>query len=155
MSMARKTLAETSQTAHALRNLIQVLRNSEKGLAVGEEGLTDSDLKALFRLLAEQRARHADELELELRLEWPEGVEEEAGGDGYLPCAWTEVRSALNREDENGILNKCDQGAELVTQVYEAALEGSLPRRTSALLRRHLIQIKSLRDVLKSLSRND
>jgi uncharacterized protein (TIGR02284 family) len=142
------------ETTDVLRNLVDLCRNAERGFVLAEEGLTNGEAKRLFRRFAQERGRQAEELETELdRLARGDG--QAAAGDECVPCAWTQIRSALNQVDEYGLIALCDEGTDLIVKAYESALETTLPRSTRTLLEKHQIQIKTMQEVLKTLSKMD
>ena len=143
------------ESCGVLQNLIQFLRNAERGFALAEEGITNGDVKMLFRHFTRQLGRHAAELETEVSTQFPHGECAATSEEWILPCAWTHIRSALNQEDEKGLIEKCGEGTDQVVKAYDSAMEVPLKKATSTLLETQLRQIRAIQEVLKVLSRMD
>src|SRR5262245_24628379 len=116
------------EISDVLRNLLELCRNAERGFTVAEDGVTDGEVKKLFQRFTQERARQAGELERELERQSPREWQAAAFDEECLPCAWTQIRSALNQLDEQGLIALCCEGTELLEKAYAAALETRLLR---------------------------
>ncbi|HVR73937.1 MAG TPA: PA2169 family four-helix-bundle protein [Planctomycetota bacterium] len=147
---------DRERALQVLDELIRTCKNEERGLRLAAEGLTDGDLRVLFKHYAWQTARFVEELREEAAHLMRSGKEREApSSNRFLPCGWIGVRSALNVRDEAGIISECGQGVHAALKVYEDALGVPLPGRVNNLLREQFLGVKKTHDCLLALSRLD
>src|SRR5580704_8723357 len=110
-----------------LNDLIETCKDGEQGFraaaeAVGKE--QETDLRTLFNLYAQQRARFAAELQSEVL---------HRGGDptksGHVSAAfkrgWANLKAALTRNDEASIIAECEAGEDSAMRNYENALKAT------------------------------
>jgi uncharacterized protein (TIGR02284 family) len=112
-----------------LNDLIETCKDGEQGFRTAAEAISadgESDLRTLFNLYAQQRARFAAELQNEvLRL----------GGDptksGHVSAAfkrgWMNLKAAVTGHDEASIIAECEASEAAAMRNYENALKKSLP----------------------------
>lgn len=147
---------DRERALEVLNELIQRCKNEERAFRLAAEGLTDGDIRVLFKHYAWQTARFAEELREEAAHLIRAGkVREAPSSNQFLACGWVAVRSALNERDESGIISECGQGVLAALKAYEDALGASLPRRVNNLLREQFLGVKKTHDCLLALSRLD
>ncbi len=126
----RSIMAEHNlEVISALNDLIETCKDAEEGFraaagAIGKEG--DPELKTLFNLYAQQRARFAAELQNEVL---------HRGGDptnsGHVSAAfhrgWVNLKTAVTRADEAAIIAECEASEGFAMRNYENAMKKSLP----------------------------
>jgi uncharacterized protein (TIGR02284 family) len=106
----------------AIRNLISVLRDGEKGFAAIGEHIKDSDYKSYF--LAESRVRgsYAAELETAVNFITDAEVRETGTISGAFHRAFGDLKAHLGASDHS-LLETAEQGEDAAKKAYKEALE--------------------------------
>jgi uncharacterized protein (TIGR02284 family) len=138
-----------------LNDLIETCKDGEQGFRkaaeeVGEEG--DAELRTLFNLYAQQRARFAAELQEEVR---------RRGGDpaksGHVSAVfhrgWMELKSAVTGKSEAAIIAECERGEDAALRNYERVLKENLPADLAAIVEAQYAEIRLAHDRIRSLER--
>jgi len=138
-----------------LNDLIETCKDGEQGFRtaaeeVGEEG--DAELRTLFNLYAQQRARFGAELQDEVR---------RLGGDGakagHVSAAfhrgWMTVKSAVTGRTEAAIIAECERGEDAAMRNYESALKKNLPSDLLDLVEAQYSEIRLAHNRVRSLER--
>jgi uncharacterized protein (TIGR02284 family) len=112
----------------------------------------DPKLKALFDQMAAQRARIAADLEPHARR-----LGGEAGSDGTGTAAlhrrWIDIKSLLNRHDDNAIVVEVERGDAITLDAFRDALEGMLPPDSRDVIERLYGELRSAHATIASLDR--
>src|SRR5437868_10634979 len=112
-----------------LNDLIETCKDGEKGYRAAAEAIEqkgDPELRTLFHLYAQQRARFAAELQNEVL---------HRGGDpakaGHVSAAfhrgWINLKAALAGNNQASILAEIENGDQSAMRNYERILKQSLP----------------------------
>lgn len=106
----------------AVRTVIEVLHDGEKGFRSFSEEIKDPTVKTYFAEESTTRGKFADELET--ALESVTGDDEEQGGmaTGAVHRAWGELKSKLGGGDHT-ILATAEQGEDAAKKAYEEVLK--------------------------------
>jgi len=129
----------------ALRSLIDVCRDGERGYTCAAEHVNDPWLRQLFRDYAEQRSTFADDLERELAV-FREEPEPHPAVAAWIHRKWLDVRASLEPGSAIVMLIECERGENAARVKYEHALAAPLPPRVRELLRAQLTEIHKAHD---------
>jgi uncharacterized protein (TIGR02284 family) len=144
-------MADHSEVADVIRDLINTCRDGEKGFRDAADHAKRSDLKSMFLEVSRERAAFAQELESQLASFNPEKDEKQEGHVvGALHRAWIDTKTALGAGDQ-AILEWLEQGEDYAKGKYEKALSTGLPAGVLAIVRRQAQSIISTHDRVKAL----
>jgi uncharacterized protein (TIGR02284 family) len=135
---------------NVVENLIETCRDGEKGYQDAASHAKRTDLKTFFTEQGAQRARFADELQLELsRLGKPEKKESGTVG-GAMHRAWIDAKVAVGGGDKT-ILESVEKGEDSAKENYQKALSGALPTNVLEIVRRQASSVLSAHDRVRDL----
>ena len=133
-----------------VENLIETCHDGEKGYKDAASHAKRTDLKTFFTEQGAQRARFADELQLELsKLGKPEKKESGTVG-GAMHRAWIDTKVAVGGGDKT-ILESVEKGEDSAKENYEKALNGALPPSVLEIVRRQASSVLNTHDRVKGL----
>ncbi len=135
----------------AIRNLISVLRDSEKGFADIGEHIKDSGYKSFF--LAESRVRgsYAAEIERTVNFVTDANVHETGTISGALHRAFGDLKAHLGASDHS-LLETAEQGEDVAKKAYKEALEDtSVSDTLRALIAQQAEHVNQSHDKVKAL----
>ena len=136
-----------------LHRLIETCRDAERGFRAAADAVSDSALKRLFGVYAQQRAEFAQELTSEAaRLG---GTPPRHGSvTGALHRALINVRAAVSGRDEHAVIAEAERGEDVAVATYGQALQiASLPADVRAVIARQAGRIKETHARLSDLKR--
>jgi uncharacterized protein (TIGR02284 family) len=140
----------------ALKSIINVLEDGQKGMAEIGEYLKDETLKCYFLTESLERASFRGELENELHRHGVADVHESGTVTGALYRAWAGLKAKLGGDD-HALLEIAEQGEDEAKAAYKDALEQELPLPTRQLLteqQTHILRshdyVRAQRDVRKA-----
>lgn len=133
-----------------LHHLIEICRDGEHGYRAAAEHVHDESLKGLFRDLAEQRRKFADDLVPHLnRLGGaPDGAGTTAGA---LHRGWMNLRAHMPRHADHTIVVEAGRGEHAALQAYDDALHGMLPPTVSSLVEEQRDEIERSRERMRTI----
>jgi len=135
---------------NVVENLIEACRDGEKGYKDAASHAKRTDLKTFFTEQGSQRARFADELQLELsKLGKPEKKESGSVG-GAMHRAWIDTKVAVGGGDKT-ILESVEKGEDSAKESYEKALTGALPANVLEIVRRQASSVVTAHDRVRDL----
>lgn len=137
----------------AVRTVIEVLHDGEKGFQSLGEQLKDTQVKRYFIEESALRGRFASELESALGSATGENIDEGGTVSGTLHRAWGELKGKMGGSD-HALLETAEQGEDTAKKAYEDALKlTDVPAPVQTLLRKqqtHILQshdhVKAMRD---------
>jgi uncharacterized protein (TIGR02284 family) len=132
-------------------SLIETLKDGQEGFKQAAEGVSDPQLKSLFRDYSQQRARFAAALQSEARRQGETEPENSSSAAGALHRGWINLKSAITGGDEHTILAECERGEDSAVEEYKKALEDDLTPAAQELVSRQFVEIKAAHDRIKSL----
>ena len=132
-------------------NLIETLKDGQEGFKKAAEGVTNPNLKSLFRDYSQQRSRFATALQSEARRQGEIDPENSSSTTGALHRGWINLKSAITGGDEHAILAECERGEDSAVEQYEKALADGLTASAHELVSRQFVEIKAAHDRIKSL----
>ena len=110
----------------AVQCVIEILIDSQEGLATVGERLQDQALKRYFFTESLLRAQYIDQLETALRQRGVSRFREKGSSAATLHRTWARIKSRFMSGDHT-LLVTAEQGEDAVTEVYIRALETYLP----------------------------
>ncbi|HEY0786120.1 MAG TPA: PA2169 family four-helix-bundle protein [Acidobacteriaceae bacterium] len=137
----------------AIRNLIRVLRDSEKGFADVGEHIRNPEYKRFF--LEESRTRGSYAMEIEKTVNWVTRADLHETGtvSGALHRVWGDIKAHLGASDHS-LLETAEQGEDVAKKAYQEALDDlgvsdtlrALIAEQAEHVRRSHDRVKALRD---------
>ena len=130
-----------------LNDLIETCKDGQQGFVEAAEAVKDVELRTLFNVYSQQRARFAGELQNEVLRH---------GGDpaksGHVSAklhrGWMNLKSAITSNSDASIIAECERGEDSAVANYEDALKKHLPSDLEALV---LHQFREVQDAHKCI----
>jgi uncharacterized protein (TIGR02284 family) len=144
-------MANQKEIISTINNLIETLKDGQKGFTEAADAVDDPQLKSLFTGYSEQRFRFASELQAQVKsLGEPEP---ETGGSaaGAMHRGWINLKSAITSKEESAILAECERGEDAAVQAFEKAMRDDLTSAVRDIVSRQYSEIKSAHDRIKTL----
>ena len=134
----------------AVRTVIEVLHDGERGFASLSEHLKEPRLKTYFKEEAATRGQLATELEAALSTAVGKSVSEGGTTTGTIHRAWAELKGSMGGSDHT-LLETAEQGEDAAKRAYEAALKvNDLPAGIRTVLVKQQPHILASHDKVKS-----
>jgi len=138
-----------------LNDLIETCKDGEQGFRAAAEAAGkewDPEMRTLFNLYAQQRARFAAELQNEVL---------HRGGDptnsGHVTAAfhrgWTNLKLAVSGHDEASIVAECEAAEGSAMRNYENALKTTLPADLMEIVETQYEEIRLAHERVQRLER--
>ena len=137
-----------NETKLALRGLVNVLLDSQKGFADIGEHLKDETLKRYFLAESLKRANFRAELENELHRLGQADVKESGTTAGAVHRYWGDFKAKLGGGDHS-LLETAEQGEDAAKKAYAEALDQDLPLPLRQLLTEQQSHILMSHDFVK------
>jgi len=135
-----------------LNDLIETLKDGEKGFRIAAQGVDRKDLQQHFLKYAEQRSKFVDELQREVRKVG--GDPDESGSlAGAIHRGWINIKSAVTGQDEESVLAECERGEDSAVRNYEEALKKNLPESVRSLIQKQYAQVQEAHDTIRDLEK--
>ncbi|HEY4380989.1 MAG TPA: PA2169 family four-helix-bundle protein [Acidobacteriaceae bacterium] len=132
----------------ALKSVINVLEDGQKGMAEIGEHLKDETLKRYFLAESLKRARFRGVLENELHVHGVHDIHEPGTTAGALYRAWAGLKARLGGGDRT-LLETAENAEGEVWQAYEEALNYNLPLPIRQMLTEQLTHIQMSHDFVR------
>lgn len=142
-----------SDDAKAAKELVETLRDGERGFAAAAEKLRDSDRPewaATLVRLSQQRADFSREI-VEMGHEYGDDVDESGSATAALHRGWIALKDALTGDDAGGVLGAAVTGEDHAVTEYEKALKQDLSDGFRELVSRQHAAVVAARDEVKAL----
>lgn len=135
----------------AVRTVIEVLHDGEKGFqSLGEE-LKDPTAKSYFMEEASVRGKFASELESALGSATGKNVSEGGTASGTMHRAWGELKAKMGGSDHT-LLETAEQGEDAAKKAYQEVLGmKDVPAPVQTLLKKQQAHILASHDKVKAL----
>ena len=133
-----------------LNDLIETCKDGEQGFREAAEGVEKSDLRTLFNMYAQQRARFAGELNNEVLRH---GGEPATSGhvSAALHRGWINIKKAVTGKNETAIIDECERGEDAAMHNYENALKKNLPADLMSIIEAQFTEIKHAHDSVRTM----
>ncbi|MBV9619187.1 MAG: PA2169 family four-helix-bundle protein [Verrucomicrobia bacterium] len=133
-----------------INNLIETLKDGEKGFKEAADSVRDPQLKSLFRQYSQQRHHFASELQAEAQ-SLGSTPEKSSSTAGAMHRAWINLKSAVTSGDDKAILAECERGEDSAVHEFEEAMRDGLTGAARELVSRQFGEIKSAHDRVRQL----
>ena len=137
-------------TISVLNNLIETLKDGEKGFKSAAEGVKNSSIRTKFLDYSRERGLMASELQAEVR---------RLGGDpdksgsmsGSLHRGWLDLKAALSGHDDHAVVAEAERGEDVAKGVYENALKENLPAATHTIVQQQAVKVRRAHDDVRAI----
>lgn len=145
--------AHVSDDEKVAKELVETLKDGEKGFASAAEKLRDGDhpeWATTLQRLSKQRAGFHREI-VELGHEYGDDVDENGTLSAALHRGWLSLKDALTGDDASQVLAAAVTGEDHAVSEYETALEQDLSAGFREVVRRQHAAVVAARDEIKAL----
>jgi len=135
------------------KQLVETLKDGERGFASAAEKLRDSDRPewaTTLQRLSEQRASFHREI-VDLGHEYGDDVDESGTATAALHRGWISLKDALTGDDAGSVLGAAETGEDHAVSEYEKALQRDLSSGFREVVSRQHAAVVSARDEVKAL----
>lgn len=142
-----------SDDTNAAKELVETLKDGERGFAKAAEKLRDSDRPewaTTLQNLSKQRAEFRGEI-VALGHEYSEDVDESGSVAAALHRGWISLRDALTGDDPKGVLGAALTGENHAVSEFEKALEEDLSPGFREVVTRQHAAVVAARDDIQAL----
>ena len=114
---------EAKATQALLNELIETLKEGQKGYAEAMTDVEDADLKETFKQFAVQRSGYINEIEDQM-FKLDLHPDESTSVTSKVHRAFINLKGLVTGKDREAILNECERGEDYAVKVYQTALKG-------------------------------
>ena len=135
------------------KDLVETLKDGERGFSSAAEKLRDSDspeAASTLERLAEQRAAFARDI-VSMGHDYGDDVDESGSVAAGLHRGWISLKDALTGDDAGSVLGAAVTGEDHAVSEYEKGLEKDLSAGFRELVTRQHASIVAARDEVKAL----
>ncbi|MCU1537427.1 MAG: hypothetical protein JWP82_1778 [Humibacillus sp.] len=146
-----------SDDAKAAKELVETLKDGQKGFASAAEKLRDSDRAEWATVLqraSEQRAQFSSEI-VGLGHAYGDDVDESGSALAALHRGWLSLKDAVTGDDAGAVLGAAVTGEDHAVSEYEKALEQDLSAGFREVVSRQHAAVVASRDEIKALQLAD
>ena len=143
-----------SDDAKAAKELVETLKDGEKGYATAADKLRDGDRPewaATMQKFSEQRAGFWREI-VEMGHEYGDDVDESGTVAAALHRGWLSLKDAVTGDDPDAVLKAAETGEDHAVKEYEDALKMDLSVGFREVVVRQQADVLAARDELKALT---
>jgi uncharacterized protein (TIGR02284 family) len=144
-------MTRQKEAISTINNLIETLKDGEKGFKEASEAVRDPQLKSLFQQYSQQRHRFATELQSQAQSLGEFRPEKSSSIAGAMHRAWINLKSAVTSGDDKAILSECERGEDSAVHEFEEAMHDGLSGQAREVVSRQFNEIKSAHDRVKQL----
>jgi uncharacterized protein (TIGR02284 family) len=150
-------MSQQKEIISTINDLIETLKDGQKGFREASEAVKDTQLKSLFSEFSLQRSKFAGELQNEAISLGEHNPENSSSTAGAMHRAWINLKSAITSQDDHAILAECERGEDSAVSEFKKAMEEEelsapireMVSRQYADLKRAHDRIRELRDAAK------
>lgn len=142
-----------SDDKNVAKELVETLRDGERGFASAAEKLRDSDSAAwatTLERLSKQRADFRREI-VDLGHDYGDDVDGSGSATAALHRGWISLKDALTGDDAGGVLGAAVTGENHAVSEYEGALQQDLSSGFREVVSRQHAAVVAARDEVKAL----
>ncbi len=146
-----------SDDEKAAKELVETLRDGEKGFTAAADKLRDGDRPewaTLMQRLSEERAGFRQEI-VALGHEYGDDVDESGTAAAAVHRGWISLKDALTGDDAGSVLGAAATGEDHAVSEYEKALEQDLSAGFRDVVSRQHQAVVAARDEVKALQAAD
>ena len=142
---------EAKATQALLNELVETLKDGQKGYADAMTDVEDANLKDTFRKYAAQRAEYLTEIEdqmFKLNLT----PDESGSATATVHRAWIDLKAAITSKDSKAVLTECERGEDYAVKAYQTALKAQdLPAPVKSVIEKQYQGVQAAHNAIKSL----
>ncbi|SFP96732.1 ferritin-like domain-containing protein [Hymenobacter arizonensis] len=142
---------EAKATQALLNELVETLKDGQKGYADAMTDVEDARLKDTFKKYAAQRSEYITEIEdqmFKLNLK----PDESGSVTATVHRAWIDLKAALTSKNNNAVLNECERGEDYAVKAYQTALKAQdLPSPVKSVIEKQYQGVQEALSTIKSL----
>ncbi|MDB5233930.1 MAG: hypothetical protein JWR44_923 [Hymenobacter sp.] len=142
---------EAKATTALLNELVETLKDGQKGYADAMTDVEDSSLKDTFKKYAAQRSEFITEIEdqmFKLNLK----PDESSSVTGTVHRAWIDLKAAITSKDNKAVLNECERGEDYAVKAYQTALKAQdLPSNLKSVIEKQYQGVQEAHNTIKAL----
>lgn len=144
---------EAKATQALLNELVETLKDGQKGYADAMTDVEDTNLKATFKKYAVQRSGYVTEIEDQMfKLDLHPNTNEGSSVTGTVHRAWIDLKSALTSKDNKAVLNECERGEDYAVKAYQTALKvQDLPIGLKSVIEKQYQGVQEAHNTIRSL----
>ena len=145
-------MSQQKEIISTINDLIETLKDGQKGFREASEAVKDSQLKTLFNEYSLQRSKFAGELQNEAITLGEHDPQDSSSTAGAMHRAWINLKSAITSQDDHAILAECERGEDSAVNEYTKAMEAeelSAPIREA--ISRQYTDVKGAHDRVREL----
>lgn len=118
-------MQHNEELIEVLNDLIRINNDRIQGYekAIKETKDIDTDLKAVFRRMADESRQHKAELALEVQKNGGNPEVDSTTGSGKIYRAWMDLKATFTGKDRHAVLASCEFGEDAAQKAYQQALE--------------------------------
>ncbi|ALW86405.1 hypothetical protein AUC43_15720 [Hymenobacter sedentarius] len=142
---------EAKATQALLNELVETLKDGQKGYADAMTDVEDPKLKETFKKYAAQRAGYITEIEDQMfKLDLK--PDESSSVTGTVHRAWIDLKSALTSKDNKAVLNECERGEDYAVKAYQTALKAQdLPTPLKSVIEKQYQGVQEAHNTIRTL----
>ncbi|MCC3153520.1 PA2169 family four-helix-bundle protein [Hymenobacter sp. BT770] len=142
---------EAKATQALLNELVETLKDGQKGYADAMTDVEDPKLKDTFKKYAAQRAGYITEIEDQMfKLDLK--PDESSSLTGTVHRAWIDLKSALTSKDNKAVLNECERGEDYAIKAYQTALKAQdLPTPLKSVIEKQYQGVQEAHNTIRTL----
>jgi uncharacterized protein (TIGR02284 family) len=144
---------EAKATQALLNELVETLKDGQKGYADAMTDVEDAQLKETFKKYAVQRAGYITEIEDQMfKLDLHPKTDEGSSITGTVHRAWIDLKAALTSKDNKAVLNECERGEDYAKKAYQTALKvQDLPSALKSVIEKQYQGVQEAYDNIKAM----
>ena len=144
---------EAKATTALLNELVETLKDGQKGYADAMTDVEDSALKETFKKYSVQRAGFITEIEDQM---FKLDLKPEESSNGSVTAtvhrAWIDLKAAITSKDNTAILNECERGEDYAVKAYQTALKAQdLPTNLKSVIEKQYQGVQEAHNNIKAL----
>ena len=142
---------EAKATQALLNELIETLKDGQKGYAEAMTDVEDADLKDTFKQFAVQRSGYINEIEDQM-FKLDLHPDESASITSKVHRTFINLKSLVTGKDRKSILNECERGEDYAVKAYQTALKAeNLPSALKGVVEKQYQGVQAAHDKIKGL----
>ncbi len=140
----------TEETIEKLHDLVRINIDSHQGLLDAAEAIDDKSVADVFRKVAGERSKFADELKMYVTWNEETPPKEQSFASKVHQC-WMNCRAKLNGGDAHVVLIEAEYGEDQIKEAYEDALKDNPGSAMSEILHSQYAVVKQGHDQIRDL----
>ncbi|GAA3968028.1 PA2169 family four-helix-bundle protein [Hymenobacter antarcticus] len=144
---------EAKATQALLNELVETLKDGQKGYADAMTDVEDANLKETFKKYAVQRAGYITEIEDQMfKLDLKPDESASGSVTATVHRAWIDLKAALTSKDSKAVLTECERGEDYAVKAYQTALKAQdLPSPLKSVIEKQYQGVTEAHGTIKSL----